>query len=38
MGNTKSSIYDGSWSEYGSIPEPDFTQGSKHGWDEPGKK
>lgn len=38
MGNTKSSVYDGSWSEYGAVPEPDFNNGSKYGWDEPGKK
>ena len=38
MGNTKSSVYDGSWSEYGAIPEPDFNNGSKYGWEEPGKK
>lgn len=24
LGNEKSRIYDGSWTEYGSIKEPDF--------------
>jgi 3-mercaptopyruvate sulfurtransferase SseA len=38
MGNTNTSIYDGSWSEYGGIDEPDFKHGGKHGWDESGKK
>ena len=26
QGVTKSSIYDGSWSEYGAIDEPDFSK------------
>lgn len=34
LGAEKSSVYDGSWTEYGSIPEPDF---SHNRWDEPGK-
>jgi 3-mercaptopyruvate sulfurtransferase SseA len=38
MGNTKTAVYDGSWSEYGQVPEPDFNHGSKYGWEEPGKK
>ena len=38
MENEKSSVYDGSWSEYGAVPEPDFDQGSKYGWDEPSKE
>jgi len=38
MGAEKSRIYDGSWTEYGQVEEPDFSHGSKHGWDEPGKK
>ena len=25
-GATNTKIYDGSWSEYGSVPEPDFTK------------
>lgn len=37
MGNSKSSIYSGSWTEYGGVPEPDFSNGSKYGWEEPGK-
>ena len=26
LGKTDSSVYDGSWSEYGSVDEPDFTK------------
>lgn len=37
MGAEKTAIYDGSWTEYGQYEEPDFMQGSKHGWKEPGK-
>lgn len=35
MGAPKSSIYDGSWTEYGSVEEPDF---SGTDWTEPGKQ
>jgi len=37
MGAEKTAIYDGSWTEYGQVDEPDFKQGAKQGWDEPGK-
>lgn len=37
MGAEKTAIYDGSWTEYGMVDEPDFKQGAKHGWDESGK-
>jgi len=33
LGAEKSTIYDGSWTEYGQIDEPDFYHGGK-GWDE----
>lgn len=36
LGSEKSHLYDGSWSEYGSIEEPNFHHGTKHGtWHEP---
>jgi len=35
VGAENSHIYDGSWSEYGGVDEPDFTHGNKFGWDEP---
>lgn len=36
LGSKQSHLYDGSWSEYGSIEEPDFHHGTKHGtWNEP---
>ena len=34
LGADRTILYDGSWSEYGSIEEPDFYHGNKHGWDE----
>ena len=37
LGGEKPILYDGSWNEYGSVEEPDFSHGNKHGWDEPGK-
>lgn len=37
LGADKTSLYDGSWQEYGGTEEPDFSHGNKHGWDEPGK-
>ena len=31
LGGEKSILYDGSWNEYGSIDEPDFSHGVKGG-------
>ena len=36
LGGEKSKLYDGSWNEYGSVDEPDFSHGVKGGvYDEP---
>ena len=38
LGNDKVMVYDGSWSEYGQIPEPDFKHGTRSGsWNTPSK-
>ena len=34
LGADQTYLYDGSWQQYGSVEEPDFKHGTKHGWDE----